>query len=281
MWCTFDILILNVVFYNYITNRFSFQVYLGKIFARMLEVQIRYIQFVLTTSIFVGLLMDNVQLLTAVFVGLILVWQLEMLVGQLRLDTKEYRLILIFISLSFLPVVFNILSETTIEALFYIALLAVPILGVLFLDLNIFKLGNLLFSTIISMAVIHFIVSQFFQDSITYLTYLFLLLFFIKTIATLFNVQFSNFQYFFDFFAAFIVFVGISSFYDYKITHIVLAGLATALFCVLINFLILKIRFESEYTNELSTQVYLYDYLVGFLLSLYFVDAINIVNGLF
>jgi len=274
-------LILNVVFYNYITNRFSFQVYLGKIFARMLEVQIRYIQFVLTTSIFVGLLMDNVQLLTAVFVGLILVWQLEMLVGQLRLDTKEYRLILIFISLTFLPVVFNILSETTIETLFYIVLLAVPILGVLFLDLNIFKLGNLLFSTIISMAVIHFIVSQFFQDSITYLTYLFLLLFFIKTIATLFNVQFSNFQYFFDFFAAFIVFVGISSFYDYKITHIFLAGLATALFCVLINFLILKIRFESEYTNELSTQVYLYDYLVGFLLSLYFVDAINIVNGLF
>ena len=281
MWCTFDILILNVVFYNYITNRFSFQVYLGKIFARMLEVQIRYIQFVLTTSIFIGLLMDNVQLLTAVFVGLILVWQLEMLVGQLRLDTKEYRLILIFISLSFLPVVFNILSETTIEALFYIVLLTVPILGVLFLDLNIFKLGNLLFSTIISMSVIHFIVSQFFQDSITYLTYLFLLLFFIKTIATLFNVQFSNFQYFFDFFAAFIVFVGISSFYDYKITHIFLAGLATALFCVLINFLILKIRFESEYTNELSTQVYLYDYLVGFLLSLYFVDAINIVNGLF
>ena len=281
MWCTFDILILNVVFYNYITNRFSFQVYLGKIFARMLEVQIRYIQFVLTTSIFVGLLIDNVQLLTAVFVGLILVWQIEMLVGQLRIDTKEYRLILIFISLTFLPVVFSILSETTIEALFYIVLLAVPIFGVLFLDLNIFKLGNLLFSTIISMSVIHFIVSQSFQDSIPYLTYLFLLLFFIKTIATLFNVQFSNFQYFFDFFAAFIVFVGISSFYDYKITHIVLAGLATALFCVLINFLILKIRFESEYTNELSTQVYLYDYLVGFLLSLYFVDAINIVNGLF
>jgi hypothetical protein len=247
----------------------------------MLEVQIRYIQFVLTTSIFVGLLIDNVQLLTAVFVGLILVWQIEMLVGQLRIDTKEYRLILIFISLTFLPVVFSILSETTIEALFYIVLLAVPIFGVLFLDLNIFKLGNLLFSTIISMSVIHFIVSQSFQDSIPYLTYLFLLLFFIKTIATLFNVQFSNFQYFFDFFAAFIVFVGISSFYNYKITHIFLAGLTTALFCVLINFLILKIRFESEYTNELSTQVYLYDYLVGFLLSLYFVDAINIVNGLF
>ena len=69
----------------------------------MLEVQIRYIQFVLTVSIFAGLIIDNTQLLTAVFVGLILVWQLEMLSGQLRVDTKEYRLILIFITLTFLP----------------------------------------------------------------------------------------------------------------------------------------------------------------------------------
>ena len=132
----------------------------------MLEVQIRYIQFVLTASIFAGLIIDNTQLLTAVFVGLILVWQSEMLSGQLRLDTKEYRLILIFITLTFLPVVFNILSESRIEALFYIVLIAVPVLGILFLDLNIFKLGNLLFSTIVSMSVIHFIVSQFFQDNI-------------------------------------------------------------------------------------------------------------------
>ena len=269
------------MFNNYITNDFSFQAYIGKIFARMLEVQIRYIQFVLTTSIFVGLLMDNIQLLTAVFVGLILVWQLEMLSGQLRLETKEYRLILIFISLTFLPVVFNILGEINIETLLYIVLLAVPLLGVLVTDLNIFKLGNLLFSTIVSMTVIYFILTQYFQDNIMYLTYLFLLLFFIKTIATLFNVQFSNFQYFFNFFAAAIVFVGVSSFYDYLISHVLLAGVITALFTVLINFLILKLRFESEYVNELSTQVFLYDYLIAFLLSLYFVDALNIVNGLF
>ena len=105
----------------------------------MLEVQIRYIQFVLTVSIFAGLIIDNTQLLTAVFVGLILVWQLEMLSGQLRLDTKEYRLILIFITLTFLPVACNILSESRIEALFYIVLIAVPVLAILFLDLNIFK----------------------------------------------------------------------------------------------------------------------------------------------
>ena len=156
-----------------------------------------------------------------------------------------------------------------------------PLLAVLVMDLNIFKLGNLLFSTIISMTVIHFILMQYFQDNIMYFTYLFLLLFFIKTIATLFNVQFSNFQYFFNFFAAFTVFVGVSSFYDYSISHVLLAAVITSLFTVLINFLILKLRFEGEFINELSTQVYLYDYLVAFLLSLYFVDAINIVNGLF
>ena len=89
--------------------------------------------------------MDNIQLLTAVFVGLILVWQLEMLSGQLRLETKEYRLILIFTSLTFLPVVFNILGEINIETLLYIVLIAVPLLGVLVTDLNIFNLGNLLF----------------------------------------------------------------------------------------------------------------------------------------
>ena len=72
-----------------------------------------------------------------------------------------------------------------------------------------------------------------------------------------------------------------SSFYSYTFIYVLLAGIATAIFCVLVNFLILKIRFESEYINELSTQVYLYDYLVAFLLSLYFVDAINLVNGLF
>ena len=269
------------MFNNYITNHFSFQAYLGKIFARMLEVQIRYIQVVLTTAIFVGLLIDNIQLLTAVFVGLLLVWQLEMLTGQLRVDSKEYRLILIFISITFLPVIFNILSEPNIQTLLYIVLLLVPLIGIFVMDLNIFKLGNLLFSTIISMTVIHFILTQYFQDNIMYLTYLFLLLFFIKTIATLFNVQFSNFQYFFNFFAAVVVFVGVSSFYDYSISHILLAGTFTALFTVLINFLILKLRFESEFINELSTQVYLYDYLVAFLLSLFFVDAVNIVNGLF
>ena len=269
------------MFNNYITNRFSFQAYLGKIFARMLEVQIRYLQVVLTTAIFVGLLMDNMQLLTAVFVGLILVWQLEMLSGQLRIETKDYRLVIIFLSLTFLPVVINIFSESKIETLLYLVLLVAPLLGVLVMDLNIFKLGNLLFSTIISMTVIHFILTQYFQDNAMYLTYLFLLLFFVKTIATLFNVQFSNFQYFFNFFAAFIVFVGISSFYEYSISHVLLAGVITALFTVLINFLILKLRFEGEFINELSTQVYLYDYIIAFLLSLYFVDAINIVNGLF
>jgi hypothetical protein len=106
----------------------------------MLEVQIRYIQVVLTTAIFVGLLMDNIQLLTAVFVGLLLVWQLEMLSGQLRVDSKEYRLILIFISITFLPVLFNILSESNIQTLLYIVLLLVPLIGIFVIGFKYFQI---------------------------------------------------------------------------------------------------------------------------------------------
>ncbi len=50
---------------------------------------------------------------------------------------------------------------------------------------------------------------------------------------------------------------------------------------VFVNFLILKIRYEFEYISELTNEIYLYDYLVAFLFSFYFVDSLNIINGLF
>ena len=55
----------------------------------MFQRQLRYVQIILTLSIFGGLLIMNTPLLVASLVGLILVWQLEMLTGQLRIDTNE------------------------------------------------------------------------------------------------------------------------------------------------------------------------------------------------
>ncbi len=248
----------------------------------MFQRQLRYVQIILTLSIFGGLLISNIPLLVASLVGLILVWQLEMLTGQLRIDTNEYLLTIIFIFLTFLPVIFSGFELLgSIIILFYVSLLALSIIMVLFKDLNISKIGNTIFSTIFSFTVISFIMSETFNENLNYIVYLFLSLFFLKTIATFLNVQFSNFQYFFNFFAVLLVMVGVTSFYDYQFIYIVLGSASTALCVVFVNFLILKIRYEFEYMSELTNEIYLYDYLVAFLFSFYFVDSLNIINGLF
>ncbi len=142
---------------------------------------------------------------------------------------------------------------------------------VLFQELSISKIGNTIFSTIFSFTIISFIMSETFSENLNYIVYLFLSLFFLKTIATFLNVQFSNFQYFFNFFAVLLVMIAITSFYDFQFIYIILGSVSTALCVVFINFLILKIRYEFEYISELTNEIYLYDYLVAFLFSLYFV----------
>ena len=248
----------------------------------MFKTQLRYVQTILTLSIFVGLLITNTPLLVASLVGLILVWQLEMLTGQLRIDTNEYLLTIIFIVLTFLPVIFSSVELVqSVVILFYLALLGLSIIMVLFQELSISKVGNIIFSTIFSFTIISFIMSETFNENLNYIVYLFLSLFFLKTIATFLNVQFSNFQYFFNFFAVLLVMIGVTSFYDFEFIYIILGSASTALCVVFVNFLLLKIRYEFEYISELTNEIYLYDYLVAFLFSLYFVDSLNIINGLF
>ena len=87
----------------------------------MFQTQLRYVQIILTLSIFGGLLITNTPLLVASLVGLILVWQLEMLTGQLNIDTNEYLLTFIFIFLTFLPVIFsNVEAEQSVVNLIYL-----------------------------------------------------------------------------------------------------------------------------------------------------------------
>ena len=248
----------------------------------MFQTQLRFVQIILTFSIFAGLLLSNTPLLIAALVGLVLVWQLEMLTGQLRVDTNEYLLTVIFIGLTFFPVIFAEVEilESVIN-LFYILLLVLSLVMVLFQDLSISKIGNTVFSTIFSFTIVSFIMSKVFFENLNYIVYLFLSLFFLKTIATFLNVQFSNFQYFFNFFAVLVVMIGVTSFYDFQFIYIILGSVSRALSVVFVNFLILKIRYEFEHISELTNEIYLYDYLIAFLFSLYFVDSLNIINGLF
>ena len=108
-----------------------------------------------------------------------------MLTGQLRIDTNEYLLTIIFIFLSFLPVIFSsVAAEQSVVNLIYLSLLALSIIMVLFQELSISKIGNTIFSTIFSFTIISFIMSETFNENLNYIVYLFLSLFFLKTIAT-------------------------------------------------------------------------------------------------
>ena len=233
----------------------------------MFQKQLRYVQFVLSLLIFGGLLLTSLPLLIASFVGLILVWHLEILIGQLKIDTKEYYLILIFVFVTFLPVISKDLFSESVLNLLLISLIILSFLMLIYNNLNVSKFGHIIFSTIFSSSIISFIMSNQFKENISYIVYLFLSLFFLKTLATFFNVQFSNFQFFFNFFAVLLIIITISSFYNFQFIYIVLTAITTALFTVFTNFLILKLRYEFEYISELRNEIYLYDYLVAFLFS--------------
>jgi len=282
MLCVGLNLTLNIVFVNYIIKFFFFQVYPSKIFARMFQVQLRYFQYVLSLAILVGVILTEHALVTACFVGLTLIWLTEMLLAQFDINTEKYWVILILLLLSFLSVVSeSIISPTKSIVLLLGFILASLLYFLIQTDINIYKVGNVLMVLVVTFLVNGFFVGESFQENIYYVSYLYLLLLFLKTFATFLNIQFSNFQFFFNFFTVLIVFFGVSSFYDNVFLDNLLAATSTALFTTFITFMITKVRFEYELTTYLSTQIYIFDFLFAFTAALYFVDSINVVNGLF
>ena len=270
------------MFYNYIINCFNYQAYPSKIFARMFQIQLRYFQYILSLAIFVGVLISSKPLITACFVGLTLIWLTEMLIGQFDLKSEQYIIILTVLLLSFSSVAIqSIFSDINQSSLLIFCLLVSVVYFLFQRDVNIYKLGNVFMLLVLTFLINGFIVRNSFQENIFYLSYMYLLLLFLKTFATYLNIQFSNFQFFFNFFIVSIVFIGISSFYSFSTIDIFLAGLTTALFTTFFNFMFVKIRFEYELTNQLSNQIYIFDFLFAFVISLYFVDTLNVVNGLF
>ena len=146
--------------------------------------------------------------------GLTLVWLTEMLLGQFDIRSKQYLIVLIILLLSFSSVAIQSIYSNIDTAGLLLSCLLVSITYFLFQkDINIYKVGNTLIVLFLSFLVNRFIVIETFQDNIFYVSYLYLLLLFLKTLATYFAVQFSNFQFFFNFFIVSVVFIGVSSFY--------------------------------------------------------------------
>ena len=248
----------------------------------MFQVQLRYFQYVLSLAIFAGVILSEDALVTACFVGLALIWLTEMLLAQFDINSEKYWVVLILLLLSFISVVSERIISPEKNTILLIGFSMVLLVYFLIqTDINIYKVGNVLMVLVVTFLVNGFFISESFQKNIYYVSYLYLLLLFLKTFATYLNIQFSNFQFFFNFFTVLIVFFGVSSFYDFTFLDNLLAATSTALFTTLITFLITKIRFEYELTTHLSTQIYIFDFLFAFIASLYFVDSLNVVNGLF
>jgi len=248
----------------------------------MFQIQLRLFQYILSFAIFVGVLISSNALITACFVGLTLIWLTEMLIGQFDIKSKQYMIILVVLLLSFSSVaVQSIFSNIDAVGLLLSCLLFSITFFLFQKDINIYKVGNVFIVLFLTFLINRFIVIEIFQENIYYISYLYLLLLFLKTLATYFAVQFSNFQYFFNFFIVSTVFIGVSSFYSFNTLYIFLAGLTTAIFTTLITFMFIKIRLEYQLTTRLPYQIYIFDFMVAFMASLYVVDSLNVVNGLF
>ena len=248
----------------------------------MFQIQLRYFQYILSISIALGFLLDNTQLITAAFVGIVLTWVAEMLSAQFEITSEKYLVILIVLLLSFSSVIALSYLEMMNMNVLFIVLLIFSLTFFLFQqDVNIYKIGNVFFVLVVSFLVNGFLGSQEFFDNINLISILFVTLLTLKTLATYLNIQFSNFQFYFNFFAVVVVMGGVSSFYTFETLDIILASITVGLLTTLLNFLFIKIRFEYELTSSLSSQIFIFDYLVAFIISIYAVDALNILNGLF
>ena len=248
----------------------------------MFQIQLRYFQYILSISIALGFLLDNTQLITAAFVGIVLTWVAEMLSAQFEITSEKYLVILIVLLLSFSSVIALSYLEMMNMNVLFIALLIFSLTFFLFQqDVNIYKVGNVFFVLVVAFLVNGFLGSQEFFDNINLISILFVTLLTLKTLATYLNIQFSNFQFYFNFFAVVVVMGGVSSFYTFETLDIILASITVGLLTTLLNFLFIKIRFEYELTSSLSSQIFIFDYLVAFIISIYVVDALNILNGLF
>ena len=248
----------------------------------MFQIQLRYFQYILSISIALGFLLDNTQLITAAFVGIVLTWVAEMLSAQFEITSEKYLVILIVLLLSFSSVIVLSYMEMMNMNVLFIVLLIFSLTFFLFQqDVNIYKIGNVFFVLVVSFLVNGFLGSQEFFDNINLISILFVTLLILKTLATYLNIQFSNFQFYFNFFAVVVVMGGVSSFYTFETLDIILASITVGLLTTLLNFLFIKIRFEYELTSSLSSQIFIFDYLVAFIISIYAVDALNILNGLF
>ena len=128
------------MFVNYIIKFFKFQAYPSKIFAKMFQIQLRYFQYILSLSIFVGILISSTPLISSCFVGLTLVWLTEMLIGQFDIKSHQYLVVLTVLLLSFSSVAIQSIYSNIDTVSLLLSCLLLSITYFLFQkDINMYK----------------------------------------------------------------------------------------------------------------------------------------------
>jgi len=248
----------------------------------MFHIQLRYFQYILSTAILFGIFLDSKPLIVASFVGIVLTWLSEMLSAQLDIYSEKYFVVLITLLLSFSNFVLVNTYKTTITQLFLIMIVVVSLLYFLIQkDVSIFEIGNIIFLLFIGFVLIGFISSEIFTNNLTFISSTFLCLLLLKTGLIFLNIQFTNFQFFFDFLLVALVMFIVSFFYSFETINVFIAILALGVLATLFNFMFIKLRYEYTFTKEITKQVYVFDYLVATLTSMYLANTLYILNGLF
>jgi len=248
----------------------------------MFHIQLRYFQYILSTAILFGIFLDSKPLIVASFVGIVLTWLSEMLSAQLDIYSEKYFVVLITLLLSFSNFVLVNTYKTTITQLFLIMIVVVSLLYFLIQkDVSIFEIGNIIFLLFIGFVLIGFISSEIFTNNLTFISSIFLCLLLLKTGLIFLNIQFTNFQFFFDFLLVALVMFVVSFFYSFETINVFIAILALGVLATLFNFMFIKLRYEYTFTKEITKQIYVFDYLVATLTSMYLANTLYILNGLF
>ena len=134
----------------------------------MLQTQLRYIQTVLTFGIFITIFLNNENLITSCFVGLILAWQLELLACELRTTSNEFILILLLLITSFSPVMTIFFEVSEIKNMIFLISILIGIFYLTFKDISITTFGNAYLVTFISFFLISFFVSKTFSENLIF-----------------------------------------------------------------------------------------------------------------
>ena len=248
----------------------------------MNKIQIRYFQTALIVGLIVSEFISSSPLMYAVLFGLTGVWFYESIISQnIFVPTDKGLTIFFGLAIYFFVILFYQESEKISNWIYLVTILLLFVLFITLTEMSVESMGKFLLYYTISLSTIIFIFSDSFYLNRNLIVWSFLSIFFLQNIAMLISVQYSNSQYYFKFFLVFVAVMGVSVILSNSLLHSLIASLGVAIFTILLNDLILKLRIQITSNKNLDTQIYIHDYLISLLGAFYLTNFTSTYIGLF